>query len=276
MDTSKKIKLGVRIAALLLMVIFFMPTISVSCSGYASTEMSAFDAVTGDYGEYDLGDLSDVLGTTSMTSTASPESAYLLLVLPILAILILIFANSKAILSAICAAGSAIGMLLFKSGVEKEIDDMMGLMGGYGSYGKGLVSVKGTTWFTVHMVVCVAIVGVLMIEKFVLQNPQNKQKVANMFGNANNGPQQGYGAPQQGYGAPQQGYGAPQGYAPQNNAPVCAQCGAPLTPGTKFCARCGAPAPAPAPQNVEKFCSACGTKCAPGTAFCPTCGNKMN
>ena len=175
------------------------------------------------------------------------------------------FVEKNIIVSAACAGGYSIGMIILNSTVKDEL-------------GVGSSLAKASLWYTLSLILGFVIAGILMYEKFILQNPQNKQKVANMFGNANNGPQQGYGAPQQGYGAPQQGYGAPQqGYgAPQNNAPVCAQCGAPLTPGTKFCARCGAPAPAPAPQNVEKFCSACGTKCAPGTAFCPTCGNKMN
>ena len=251
---TKNIHLGVKIATFALILFFFLPMMVIDTMGF--TDELKFSALNFAIGQYQ----GEEMGVNYPLAFA----------IPVLAVLVLVFVEKNIIVSAACAGGYSIGMIILNSTVKDEL-------------GVGSSLAKASLWYTLSLILGFVIAGILMYEKFILQNPQNKQKVANMFGNANNGPQQGYGAPQQGYGAPQQGYGAPQqgygapqGYAPQNNAPVCAQCGAPLTPGTKFCARCGAPAPAPAPQNVEKFCSACGTKCAPGTAFCPTCGNKMN
>lgn len=259
MDISKKIKFGVRIAAILLIIFFFVPTVSVSCSGY-TTEISALNAVTGNYGGANTdASLGGLLGTTStsMSQGIVSSSAYLLLLLPVLAILILVFSNSNAIISSVCAAGSAIGMLLFKSGVKKEVKLMMGEMGEDAIYGEELFSVKGTIWFTIHIIVCIAIIAVLMYEKFVLQNPENKKKIAGavggVFGNITNPVQ-----------------------TPRTDSRTCAKCGTALADGAKFCATCGTPVPPPAPKKVEKFCSTCGTKYVEGTAFCSACGNKLN
>ena len=235
---TKNIKLGVKIAAIALILFFFLPMMVIDMMGF--TDDIKFSALNFAIGQYQ----GEEMGVNYPLAFA----------IPVLAVLVIVFIEKNIIVSAACAGGYSIGMIILNSTVKDEL-----------GYGSSLA--KASLWYTLSLILGFAIAALLLVDKYVLQNPQNKQKIASAFG--------GNKAPQ-GYGAPQQGYGAPQGYAPQNNAPVCAQCGAPLTPGTKFCARCGAPAPAPAPQNVEKFCSACGTKCAAGTAFCPTCGNKMN
>jgi hypothetical protein len=75
----------------------------------------------------------------------------------------------------------------------------------------------------------------------------------------------------------------------------CANCGAQLTPGTRFCDSCGtpvaaapsasvpppppsyqpAPPPPPAPVAGGTFCPSCGAANAPGARFCNTCGANM-
>jgi hypothetical protein len=75
----------------------------------------------------------------------------------------------------------------------------------------------------------------------------------------------------------------------------CANCGAPLAPGTRFCDSCGtpvaespaayappppsyqpAPPPPPAPSAGGVYCPACGATNAPGARFCNTCGANMS
>ena len=55
-------------------------------------------------------------------------------------------------------------------------------------------------------------------------------------------------------------------------APRCATCGAPMTPGLKFCGECGAPRQATKPAGT---CPACQFVNPPGTKFCGNCGGKL-
>lgn len=74
-----------------------------------------------------------------------------------------------------------------------------------------------------------------------------------------------YEASLKGQGAPQPASNIPQ----SQGAPVCPNCGNPLTPGARFCVSCGKPvhsSPAVCPncgrpyQGSENFCVGCGTK----------------
>ena len=285
MNTSNKIKLAVRIAAVILIVLFFVPTVTVSCSDMV-VEISAFDAAAGNVEEkvskemgeglmedMGIGDMGDLTGESSNDIYAPNPILYILIVF---AAAMLVIANKNAIASIILAISSAIVMFLFKSGVADRVKED----------GMALVKVKTTPWFTVHIIVCVAIVLMLLYDKFVLQakKPQNTATVGGGYGQA-----PGYQPPQ--YTPPQYNanqynanqYNTPQYAQPQYNSnpnPTpntagCQQCGAPLMQGATFCSRCGSPVVKEQPK-IEKFCPQCGTKYTEGQPFCVNCGNKLN
>lgn len=261
MKAKEIISIAVKILALILLVLFFVPTISVSCSKI-EVEISAFDAASGNIDEkinYEFG--SEAVDSDSEEYKAEP----LLYLFIIFAVAILIIANKNAIASSILSLCSIILLIVFKSTINAKVEENM-------SY--GVVKIEITPWFYVHIFICVSIIAVLMYEKFILKNSENKVmgSAGGIYG-SNYNTSQGY-APQ---GQPQQSYNTYQGYgAPQNSASVCSTCGKHLTLGIKFCSVCGTPAPQPAPQKVEKFCSKCGTKYVEGTAFCSACGNQLN
>lgn len=240
MDYSSKIKFGVRIAAVVLIILFFVPTISVSCSDYEA-EFSAFDAAVGNVDEI----VYEEMGLDKSSGDEGIDPAPLLFVLIIIAAIILKFSNDNAIVSSVCAAASAVVMYIFKSGAKDEAVRQ-------GSYeGYNMVKVDTTSWFTIHIIVCLGIIAVLMYEKYVLQVPENHKKVKNTVDNilGNNGPS-----------------------TTATNMITCAKCGNKVPVGTKFCRACGNDMQPP--RDEKRFCSNCGHKQTADEVFCPNCGNK--
>ena len=140
---SKFISLGIRIAALILVVIFFVPTICVSCQGEESTEISGFAAAVGNIDSEDV----------------DAEAKPVLFVIPALALLIAALGNKLHIISAIAAEGNIIAMILMKNGVQKMVEERFDEFAGY-------ITVETTNAYTIHMVVCVVIVIALLVDKF--------------------------------------------------------------------------------------------------------------
>jgi len=57
-------------------------------------------------------------------------------------------------------------------------------------------------------------------------------------------------------------------------AGLCAFCGTPLDPGTKFCGNCGQVL-APQAPRAAAACLSCGSAVAPGVKFCAECGRPV-
>lgn len=290
MDSSKRINIAVKIAALVLLVLFFVPTVSISCSSM-EVEISAFDAASGNVADkinYELeGDYAD-----PDSDEYKPEPILYLLV--VFAAAIFVIANQNSIASAICSLGSLILLIIFKSSVNTRVEENLSEMG------YGTVKVGVTTWYYVHIFICLVIIGLVMIDKYVF----SKKKAAAGVNDAAGGVNGNY------------GYSNYASNQPPKAQSHCAKCGATLQNGTQFCANCGAPVPPPQPQyeppqpqyappqtqyappqtqyappqytppqpqyappqpqKVERFCSSCGTKYEEGTSFCSNCGNRLS
>lgn len=149
---SKGISIGVRIAALISIVLFFIPSMCVSC-GDAEIEFSCFDAAIGDYD-----DNKDASNQEEVSNEV--ESAPWLFLIPVLAILIAFYATRFHILSICCALGNIITMFVFKAVVENWTEE------NFGGYAK--VETMGP--FTFQIVICVLIIITLAFDMFFLWN----------------------------------------------------------------------------------------------------------
>lgn len=167
---SKGILLGVRIAALLLIVIFFLPSVCVSCQG-EEMNLSAFNAATGLFDDKD-----------ELSTDISPSIEYFFI--PIFAILIIVFAkNKKDWTPVFCSAANIILMILMKSEVKKIATKEAG------SYIK-YVRIETTAAYFFHMLLCVSIIIALLVDKFIICHPENRIKfeaiIKNLLGKAPN------------------------------------------------------------------------------------------
>lgn len=158
---SKGISLGVRIAALLLLVLFFVPSITVSCQGVAPTDVSGFDAA---------------IGTVEVAEENVEEidAAPWLFLIPALAIAVGILACKLHFVTMACSLAN-IGMIfVFKATVKGWVNDNLAE---YASY----VIIETKEPFTFHIVLCVLIILAVAFDKFILCHEGNRVRLEGLF-----------------------------------------------------------------------------------------------
>ncbi len=168
MEMSKKISSIVKIAALAIIVIFFIPSFCVSCGGTEyKVEFSAFDAAIGIVDDKAY----EVIGTTpSEDEEDEIKASPLLFVIVILAVVIFKYTNTRSLISIASAAGCAVTMLLMKQGVEDYIHDSESAM--------FVFDMETTFAYTLHMILSVGIIAVLLFERFILDHPERKAQIS--------------------------------------------------------------------------------------------------
>lgn len=140
---SKIISIGIRIAALLLIVLFFVPSICVSCDDMEAN-FSAFEAAMGQV-EEDL----------------AMEYDYILFVLLLLPLIILICANKVSVITATVSVMNIVAMIIYIIMVKIRCD----------AYFEGIemmVSVEPKFAFILNIVLCAAIIGVVIFERRII------------------------------------------------------------------------------------------------------------
>ena len=168
MEMSKKISSIVKIAALAIIVVFFIPSFCVSCGGAeVKVEFSAFDAAIGIVDDK----AHDVVGSTpSEDSEDEIKASPLLFVIVILAVVIFKYTNTRSLISIASAAGCVVTMLLMKQGVEDYIRDSESAM--------FVFDMETTFAYTLHMILSVGIIAVLLFERLVLDHPERKEQIS--------------------------------------------------------------------------------------------------
>ena len=171
METAKTIRSIVKIAALAIIVIFFIPTFCVSCGSYAEVEFSAFDAAIDriDNKAYDEME-------TEMTDDDEAEikAAPILFIIVVFAVVIFKYNNTRPLTSMLCAAGCAVAMLVMKQRVAKFIGGMEYAMLG--------IEMRTTAAYAIHMVVSIGIIVVLLFERYFLTNPGRQENMKETAG----------------------------------------------------------------------------------------------
>lgn len=140
---SKYISIGIRIAALLLIILFFVPSICVSCDDM-EVSFSAFEAAMGQV-EEDL----------------ALEYDYVLFVVLLLPLLILICANKAPIITATLSVMNIVAMIIYIIMVKIRCD----------AYFEGIemmVNVKPKFAFVLNIVLCLAIMGAVIFERLII------------------------------------------------------------------------------------------------------------
>ena len=146
-------------AALVLIVLFFIPSFCVSCGGIEA-EVSGFGAAIGN------------VNVKDSEENATPEPAPWLFILPILSALIILYANKKRIISTACALGNIVMMFVFKLAVEAYVDK---------EELQGYLEVETKPAFTIYIVICILIVLALAFDKFVLGKKKNREKMSRII-----------------------------------------------------------------------------------------------
>ena len=281
--TSAKIKFGVRVAAVLLLILFFVPTLTVSCDETEIAEFSAFDAA---FGLIDEKIAKENGGTTSAEDGIDPE--FITLIFVAMTAFIFISVEKKPIETAAMAGLSAFFMVGYKIlAKSKAVEFVASSMGMDKSYIKEYIEVEGTFAYTLHIILCLGIAGAILYEKFVLDNPDNKKLVMGFVGKIKDK------------------IGTAASSTTTSSTPssasgrVCSNCGSPVADSAKFCAYCGtkysqapeapkaeeapqtpvtpkAPATPKAPEESQNnVCPACGKVNKEGAAFCTGCGKTL-
>ena len=144
---KRGISIGIRIVALVLLLIFFIPTLCVSCQG-EKVDVSGFDAATGNV-------------------SREAEAAPWLFVIPVLAVVIGILATKFHIVTMICAAANIVMMFIFKLAVNIWVEDYFDEAASY-------VHVNATTAFSLHIILCLLIILATAFDGYILDNPKFK------------------------------------------------------------------------------------------------------
>lgn len=148
---SRGISFGVRIAAFILLVLFFVPSISVSCKNY-ETELSAFDAAIGNTEpSYDS-------ESESNTEHEDAPAAPWLFIMPVLAIAIGIIATKFHIVTALCSVAHIVMMFIFKGSVEKWVENTFKELAGY-------IKIRTNDAFTFAIEVSVLIIVAVIVDR---------------------------------------------------------------------------------------------------------------
>ena len=169
MEMSKKISTIVRIAALAIIVVFFIPSFCVSC-GDIEVEFSAFDAAIGTIDEKTY----EAMGVPkdSQDDADSIEAEPLLFIIVILALVIFKFTNKRSLISILSAAGCAGMMLLMSNGINtRSVEELKDFI----QYGVKTETIFG---YTLHMILCAGIIVILLYERLILDNPERKEQIS--------------------------------------------------------------------------------------------------
>ena len=140
---SKIISIGIRIAALLLIVLFFVPSICVSCDDMEAN-FSAFEAALGKV-EEDL----------------AMEDDYILFVLLLFPLVILICTNNTPMITATVSAMNIVSMIVYIIMVKVRCN----------AYFEGIemmIEVKPKFAFILNIALCAAIIGVVVFERHII------------------------------------------------------------------------------------------------------------
>ena len=262
METSKKIDFAVRIAAIAIIVIFFIPTFCVSCEDYMEVEFSAFDAATGNINEK----IADELGTEYDKDDPYVNASPILFIIVILAGVIIKFSNTNHKVSIICAASCLIVMPIMKGEVYNFINSE--------EYARYVFDVKTTFAYALHIILSIAIIVILLFEKYVLQDPVRNDQ----FNEMRKKYIQGY--------ENVQSYSSDNMRSTKNNIvetndkvadePTCSLCGAPLGKGATYCSKCKSEInPVNVKESKSWMCS-CGAVNNNNDNYCSVCYKKKN
>ena len=200
---SENISLGIRIAALFIVIIFFLPTVCVSCQS-ETMEISAFNMALGNF-EWEEDD-----------DEAGPLPLYFLII--IFAIVILVKHNKDAYTSLIATIGNIIMMVVMKIQIQTTATKEAGKYADY-------IQVKTTTAYFFHMLLCVCVILALLIDKYIINNPENQIKITNYINRFSRAPNSDF------------------------FSTTCFKCGKPILNNCKFCSNCGSVLPPPDTEN---------------------------
>lgn len=173
METSRVIRSIVKIAALAIIVIFFIPTFCVSCGDYAEVEFSAFDAAVD---KIDNKLYEEMETTPTDDDEDEIKAAPILFLIVIMAFVIFMYNNMRPLTSMLCAAGCSVMMLLMKQRVEKFISGPEYAMLG--------IDLRTTSAYTIHTVLCIGIIIALLFERYLLANPERTEQIKGVTGKA--------------------------------------------------------------------------------------------
>ena len=155
---KKGISIGVRVAALALIVLFFIPSFCVSC-GDMEANVSGFGAAIGN------------IDVENSEENATPDPAPWLFILPILSALIIFYTNQKRIISMVCALGNIIMMFVFKFAVNSYVDKEF----------EGYLEIETKPAFAIYIVICILIILALAFDKFILGRKKNRDLLINII-----------------------------------------------------------------------------------------------
>ena len=198
---SKGISLGVRIAALLLLVLFFVPSITVSCSG-VDADVSGLNAAIGTI-EVEGEDIGDI------------DAAPWLFIIAALAIAIGVIASKFHFVTMACSFVNIIMIFVFKAAVNNWVKDNFDE---YYSY----IDVETTAAFAFHIIFCILIILALAFDKFVLLNDGIRAKMEELIRKI------------------LKKEPVAPAVDNTEGAKFCASCGHRVLPNAHFCGNCGA------------------------------------
>lgn len=270
MENSRKISFIVRIAAIAIIIIFFVPTFCVSCGDY-EFEFSAFDLAIGKADDKLLEDLS---GKDYDREDDDLEAAIILFVIIILAAIIVKYANGKSKLSLICSIGCLISMPLTKYIIQRYIDDE-----GYARY---TIDLETTFAYSLHIILSIIIIVALLFEKYVLNDLSadaqldesllmlfNKVKKLVVFesNNSNSNINTNTYTNTSKY---------QTDYLKKNTntysiGSFCGNCGSKMQESNIYCPNCGTKREHGAPKDNQSWTCSCGAVNSSSSSYCNTC-----
>ena len=157
---SKGILLGIRIAALLLLIFFFIPSVCVSCQG-TTVDVSGFNAAIGNI-------------TVESEEIDSIDAAPWLFIIPILIIAIGVIATKYHFVTMACAFANIVMMYIFKGAVKDYVKDSVGEYAGY-------IKVESTAAFSFAIILSLLVILAVAFDKFILNDPKNKEKLEELI-----------------------------------------------------------------------------------------------
>ena len=232
----------IRLIAFIAVIMFFVPSYAISCSGYEFNLSQANLA---------FGKTIDVMGETQRTSFFVPFALALLIPIAIIVISFLWKKENEKIMSLISTIGGGVGFLMV---IVMRIALAIYIAANADEYYSMEAHFKFGAFFIALLYVGIAVISVLSMlhvidpDKCFLKDEIIKKLVNSVA------PAQPQAAPQAPFQPTPVQQVAPQ---PTPEAPVAeAQTAATVTPGVKYCSNCGNQLPAEA-----AFCGKCGTKC---------------
>ncbi len=239
MKATVNFKLIARVICVLLLIFFFVPAFTVSCSGQ-DISVSAKDAMMGM--EMDGRELFE-----------GNFAAFLLLLIPFGA-LVVTFVNTLqekivTIVAGACGAADFIGWMVFRSKMMEYEEQGCSVSSGF------------AFWLT--LLLQIALIASAALE-YMGKFPQSAEELAPLVDSLKKNLSSAASA------------ASAAVNAAKVEKWTCPNCGQQLDGTDKFCDNCGTKKPDPEPvKSAPAFCNQCGSPLAPGAAFCGSCGNKI-